>query len=286
VSTWPSLAGLAPVAERLGGDLGAWLEGEAARVGDPDFAALFDGVEIPGVARMDFAHRHVRTGRGGLLGGIRFFGRDASRPFVEVVAHGLEPTALVEVVASEWAAFAPGALRLLVADAGPPGSVLDLTVHAARHGEMARPDGRVTLGAVTPDEAAALVAARYEALPAALRRDVEPATSEELRRWHAAGTLHGIEAAGERVGVIATEPGSVAWIEGDVVGEEVVAARFAGRGLAASAQAALAVARPADRLLLGTIAAGNGASRRTAERAGRPEVLRYVFLPLPGGGAP
>ena len=278
MSAWPSLR-WAP--EEAAG----WLAMQEARVDDPAFAALFEGVELPGVVRMDFAHRHVRTARGDVLGGIRFFGQDVARPFVEVVAHGLGLAALREVVAAEWAAFAPRALRLLVAPSAdlPADAALDVTVHCARYGEMRPPDGRVALDRVEPEVALALVRERYDAMEPALRRDVSPAGGEDLARWREAGDLHGIAHEGERVGVLATEPGGVAWIEGDVVAEEVIAAPFAGRGLAASAQGVLASRRDPHRRLVGTIAAGNAASRRTAERAGRPEVMRHVFLPLPGG---
>jgi hypothetical protein len=42
----------------------------------------------------------------------------------------------------------------------------------------------------------------------------------------------------------------------------------------------LAVAHDPDRLLIGTIDRLNGASRITAERAGRPSILEAVFLSL------
>ena len=291
MSAWPSLAALLPVAERLGerDALAAWLAEQRGRVGDAGFAALFDGIDLPGVARIDFAHRHVRTGRGDLLGGIRFFGQDVARPFVEVVAHGLDLDRLRAVAASEWAAFSPLALRLLVppAVALPGDAALDMTVHAARMGAMAPPDGRARLGPIEPAEAHRLVVERHEAMEAALRRDVSPARLEDLERCAKHGILRAICAGGQTVGVLATEPGAVAFLSGDVVAEEVVAARFAGRGLAASAQGALAARGDPARPLVGTIHARNAASRRTAERAGRAEVLRYVFLPLPaGGGAP
>jgi hypothetical protein len=55
-----------------------------------------------------------------------------------------------------------------------------------------------------------------------------------------------------------------------------------GHGYAAAAQRAWAkaVAAEPDRLLIGTIDRLNGASRTTAERAGRPQVMEAVFLPL------
>ncbi|MEU0494674.1 hypothetical protein [Mycobacterium sp. NPDC006124] len=68
-----------------------WLDGELAKVDDPAYARLFtDHVDLPGVAPGDYAHRVVETSHGALLGGIRFYGRDVGRPFVEVVAPDFE----------------------------------------------------------------------------------------------------------------------------------------------------------------------------------------------------
>jgi hypothetical protein len=55
-----------------------------------------------------------------------------------------------------------------------------------------------------------------------------------------------------------------------------------GRGYAAAAQTAWAkpLADSPNRLLIGTIDGLNTASRRTAERAGRPRVLDAVFVSL------
>ena len=65
--------------------------------------------------------------------------------------------------------------------------------------------------------------------------------------------------------------------------EEVIALEHAGHGYAASAQAAFATLPGNDpaALLVGTIDALNVASRRTAERAGRTNVMDYLFVDLP-----
>ena len=297
---WLSLAPQLALAERLFGEDGharvqAWLDEQLARVEDPAFAALFEGVGVEGAAPSDFNHRLVHTERGALLGGIRFYGQDVTRPFVEVVAHGFDDLeALRAVVGAEWRLFRPRALRLLLPPgaAPTPDAVLDQTVHIARYGEMAPPDERVMLAAFEDaEDAVAMVAARYAALgrdEPELCRDIAMADLDDVRAWHGAGTLFAIEAGGARVGLIAYEPGRVEWIEGDVVAEEVVAAEHGGRGYAASAQRALAARRreaAPERLLLGTIARRNRASRRSALRAGRAEALRQVFFPLPKTGA-
>ena len=76
--------------------------------------------------------------------------------------------------------------------------------------------------------------------------------------------------------------GSVEWLEGDIVEEEIVLSEFNGNGFAASAQSAWATrtGRDKDRLLIGTINDLNPASQVLAIRAGRPAVLQYVFLEL------
>lgn len=300
---WPSLAGQLALARRLFGDAGAarvadWLALQRAQVDAPAFARLFsDRIELPGVASRDYNHRLIRTPNGMLLGGVRFYGHDLARPFVEVVAHGFEPTAeglvaLADAVASEWSAFRPLRLRLLVApderDAlarARPDATVDMTVHAARHADMAPPDGRVVLAAFDgADEATALIARRYADLAVRepdLVRNVTAADPDDVRDWHAAGRVHAIEAGGATVGLLAIAPGAVEWIEGDEVHEEVVATVHAGRGYAASAQAAWAAAAPdPSRLMVGTIDRLNHASRRTAEHAGRGAVLIYAFVPL------
>lgn len=289
IADWPSLAPQRALSARLGQEraLAAWLAVQIERTEDPAFARLFsDHIDLP-VAEASYLHRPIETPRGALLGGVRFYGQDVARPFVEVIAHRFDDLgALADAVGAEWRAFAPTGLRLVLGPEAAVGS-LDVTVHAARAGAMAPPRGGVSLGPITPEAAAEMVRDRYALMAReapALRRDVgPPAEPGDLRRWHEAGDLHGIEVRGLTVGLLATRPGAVDWIAGDVVAEEVVAAAHAGRGHAAEAQRLWAAARAPDRLLVGTIDAANHASRRTAERAGRPEVLRAVFLPLPGG---
>ncbi|WP_138466490.1 hypothetical protein [Poseidonocella sp. HB161398] len=300
VSGWPSLRRELELSERLFGSsgparLGAWLAGEAAKVGDAAFARLFsDHIDLPGIAPGDYAHRHLRSRRGALLGGIRFYGRDIARPFVEIVAHSFGETGtLAAVAAAEWRAFAPRAmrLRLLPGDAMPGRSRIDTSIHAARYDALRPPPpGLRLLPFSDPCAALALVAGRFAHMAAAdpaLRRNVSPLDPRELIELWEAGQVHGISPDGSRAaGLIAVAPGSIGWIEGDEIMEEVVAVPASGRGLAAAAQGALAARDGADpgRLLIGTIDGLNTASRRSAERAGRPRVLDHVFVALPGPG--
>src|ERR1700712_5381494 len=82
--------------------------------------------------------RIVRTSRGALLGGIRFYGRDPTRPFVDVVAHGFDDLdALARCVRDEWSMVTTRFARLRAR----PGSIvgprvlLDVSIHVARHGD-------------------------------------------------------------------------------------------------------------------------------------------------------
>jgi RimJ/RimL family protein N-acetyltransferase len=291
---WPSLSDQIELADALFGGAGrrlltAWFEEQVARIDDPAFVRLFtDHIDLPGVVPSDYAHRSVRSSQGSLLGGIRFYGRDIQRPFVEIVAHSFEDMdALCDCVRSEWSMFDPRYLRIRARPgrfAGPK-VLLDNSIHVGRCRDMRPPDDRVSL---TPfddaDEAIAIVARRYEWMAAdepELARNVSPEAPEDLRRWHGAGLLSAIRAGDVTVGLLAIAPGRIGWIEGDEIQEEVVEAAHRGHGYAVLAQAAWARrASDPDRLLVGTIDRLNVASRKTAERAGRPRVLDDVFVSL------
>ena len=171
----------------------------------------------------------------------------------------------------------------------PSGTTTDASVHVADVRAMAPDTGEIALEPASRDEAVALVEARYDALgrdDPVLARNVTPADAETLAECESAGSLFAMRAGGETVGVIATLPDAIDWIEGEVVVEEAVSVAHAGRGYAAAAQRALAARYAREdrsRRLIGTIDGGNGASRRSAERAGRPIVSRYVFVPLARG---
>jgi hypothetical protein len=291
---WPSLADQLTVAADLYGDDGhghvaQWLADQLSRVDDADFARTFcDHVELPGIAPGDYAHRIVSCSAGTLLGGIRFYSRDTTRPFVEVIAHTFaDLDALCGCVGREWAAFTPRYLRLCAR----PGritaaaAILDVSIHAARPVDMTAPDGRVGLHRfAAADDAVTLITDRYRRLAIedpALARNISAAQAADVRQWHANGRLHAIRAAGTTVGALAVVAAAEAWLTGEVVYEEVIAAGHGGHGYAASAQAAWAAqAEDPERLLIGTIDRHNAASRRTAERAGRPAVLERVFVAL------
>jgi hypothetical protein len=130
-----------------------------------------------------------------------------------------------------------------------------------------------------------MVERRYALLAAddpELRRNISPATAEDLGQWHAAGELRAIRAGDATVGLLAVAPGAVGWLPGDEINEEVVDVGRLGHGYAAAAQRTWAKVMADDprRLLIGTIDRLNGASRVTAERAGRQAILEAVFVSL------
>lgn len=292
---WPSLADQLDVAGQLYGKRGpgwvnAWLDDELARVGDIDFAREFaDHIDLPDVSTLDYAHRVVRTSRGELLGGIRFYNRNIQRPFVEIVAHSFDDLdALAECVAREWSVFRARFMRLRCAPGriGGRGVVLDQSIYVGRHDQMAAPDGRVRLEIIDDvEEAIAIVMARYGRLvddDPEFANNISPASAEDLRTWHAHSQIRAMRVGDTTVGVLAIAPGSVGWLTGDEVNEEVISTPHRGHGYAASAQLAWAahVSTDRSRLLIGTIDRHNHASRRTAARAGRHRVLDYVFVAL------
>ena len=67
--------------------LGDWFERQRERTRERAFARLFaDYLDLPGVVESDYLHRIVEADGLRLLGGIRFYGRDVARPFVELIA--------------------------------------------------------------------------------------------------------------------------------------------------------------------------------------------------------
>lgn len=292
--SWPSLADERDLATALFGARGqqrlrAWLDGEMAKTNDVGFARSFsDHIDLPGVLSDDYLHRVIRTPHGNLVGGIRFYGRDIGRPFVEIVAHSFDDLdRLRDCVAREWAVFTPSALRLTSRPGrlGGPPVLLDKTIHVARCRDMRAPAPHVDLAPFAHvEDAISMVNARYRELPPELARNVTAATEDDLRDWHASGQLHAVRSGGSAVGVLAVAPGHLGWIEGEEINEEVVAVDHGGHGYAAHAQAywATHLAPDRDRLLIGTIDRLNSVSRRTAQAAGRARVLDMVFVTLDG----
>jgi hypothetical protein len=290
---WPSLRDELALADALYGPRGRaqldqWFAQQVDRASDMGFARQFaDHIDLPGVQTVDYLHRRVVTSAGKVLGGIRFYGRDVTRPFVEIVAHDFDDlSALRACVRAEWAMFGPPFLRLRAAPGriGGAGVVLDESVFAARYRDIRAPGTELWLQPFARiEDAEMLVARRYDRLGAddpELGRNISPAGADELRDWHAQGQLRALHTTHGIVGLLAVAPGAIDWITGDVINEEVVDAAHRGHGYAAAGQAAWAAepGRDPGRWLIGTIDRLNTASRKTAAAAGRRRVLDAFFV--------
>lgn len=272
--------------------LKAWIDEEHGRLRDPGFAAafrhVFEHFDAPPEA---YLHRRLESPEGQALAGIRFFNRNPKRPFVELLAwDGPKPELWLPLIATEWSGFRPFAVRVLLAEPTQlAGAELDMSLHGARCSEMAKRDtsDAVTLKAVTdPTAALGLINAVHtdvhERQPA-LGRQITALDAEGLSWCLEHGKALFITVDDEIAGLIACAPDHIGFLKGQVIFEEVVSPGYQGRRLASAAQAALAEQlsdEDPDALLLGTIAHNNPASRRSAERAGRPAWLSYHFLPL------
>lgn len=292
---WPSLADEFELSDALFGRGGyalvaSWLDGELSRVNDMEFARLFsDHIDLPGVHAENYLHRRIRTSSGTLLGGIRFHGRNISRPFVEIIAHSFEDLdRLCDCVSREWSMFAPPVLRLRARPGRLTGAnvVLDKSIYVGRQRDMHPPASHVWLDLFDRvEDAEAIVNTRYQRLAIddpALARNVFPSTAADLRTWHNSGQLRAVRTGDTVVGLLAVVPGRIGWIDGDEINEEVIAVEHRGHGYASLAQAAWAAhdARDHRQLLIGSIDRLNTSSRRTAQTAGRRRVLDTVFVSL------
>lgn len=292
-STWPSLRDELDLAAALYGlrgraMIGRWVDDQLARTEDLAFAREFsDHVDLAGVLPSDYLHRRVTTSAGTLLGGIRFYGRDITRPFIEIIAHSFtDLNRMRACVCQEWPLFAPRFLRVRVTPGRLTGAgvVLDESVYAAPYCDMhaANPNVRLApFGKV--EDAEAIVTEAYRRLDPDLARNITAATAAELDEWHRYDQLRAIHTPEGVVGLLAVVPGTIDWMDGDVINEEVIIFEHRGHGYAAAGQSAWAAepGRDRRRLLIGTIDRHNTASRKTAEAAGRRRVLDAVFISLP-----
>jgi len=270
-----------------------WLQKQLDFISDQDFARLFsDNIDCFDVETSAYNHRFIETDDGSMLGGIRFFGLDVERPFVEVIAHDFaDMDKLKDVVCRHWRVFAPQSMRLTVkAHTLPtPDAVLDVSIHAAHYDQMNEPAGQLCLQKeIELPVLKKFVDMRYDALvdqQTALSRNISAASNEELQGCYDQQNLYvaRLHAEVDLIGMIAVGERAIGWIDGEQVIEEVVDVTRSGRGYAAQMQMEMAALRKQDHpkcLLIGTIDRFNYASRKSAERAGRPEVLRRVFVPL------
>lgn len=276
------------------------ISSELQRLGDHTFAEAFAAAIGVGSSG-DYLPRVIDVEGMPFLCGIRFYGGDRRQPFVELIAgpaiaDDCSTAALAAMDA--YAMFQPARARVLMSGSHAPRVragwhvETDQVIAMAPASAMARlasscaQAGSEALDLVpaAPDEAAAFLVPGYARVAAAdpdLGSRLFPATSDDLESCRADGHLWWWTVQGERAGLIAARNDEVLGIRGLLMVEELVAAKFAGRGTAALAQRELAkraCASCADVKIVGTIDAANAPSRATARRAGRAEVAAWHFL--------
>jgi L-amino acid N-acyltransferase YncA len=281
-------------------DLAAWAEPSLDLVEDASWgAAVRDAVQLPVADPLLWANRHVQLSSGHwAVTGIRFRGRDVTKPFVDVIATDVAPDAagiaeLAEVL-PVYRDFAPLCLRVhLPGDArtapAPDGStaVPDLLVVAAPVARVAEGPASgaadVELVRTEPVGAAVRVAAAYDGL-----RRSEP----DLDQWATAadedaladaddeGLLFDVVVDGRTAGVVAVTRDDAYGLTGFGVEEIVLDAEHRGHGYGPLVLRQLAralPAAPAD-VLWGHIHPGNTPSLRNALASGREVVSSMVWV--------
>ncbi|MEO1278255.1 MAG: hypothetical protein AAFV77_04800 [Planctomycetota bacterium] len=256
----------------------------------------------------DFLNVVIDAAGAQTLCGIRHYGGDGNRPFVDLVettdAAAWSGDRLAEVASAAMAAypaFGPPTVRIPVAGSDapplPPGwtAEVDQALVGATLGEMVERPPEVELPAVslratTVDDALLFEADCYDAFQdrdAALHRDVRPSGRDEIDDCAKDGrvVLWFLEDEPEKpAGLQCVQRLDFQAMDGWLVVEECVAGWAAGRRSAAAAQRELArvlVAEDAANAALpmfGTILGGNAPSLATARRAGREAIGAVWFV--------
>jgi hypothetical protein len=278
------------------GALDAALDQELRRIDDLDFATSF-AASIGLGASVDYLPRILEIDGALLLCGIRFFGGDRHRAFVDLIAgEALAGDCTRAAIAAmrAYSSLRPTRARMLVPGPDAPrvrsgwrvdaDQVLAMAPASVIAGIASPRTDAIDLVPASPDEAAAFVQSGYARVAKAdpaLGARLFPSTIEELGTCQADGYLGWWTIRGQRAGLIAARYDEVLGVKGLLMVEEIVAPQFAGRGTAALAQRELAkraCSSRADTMIVGTIDATNAPSRATARRAGRSEVASWHFL--------
>lgn len=279
---------------------------QVERIDDLVLARAFQqACPIPGAAAEAYRNAWLDLPGGGwALVGIRFRGLDRARPFVDLVAtdRPLDASGTVQRLAragaEHYAVFGPRHLRLLVPAHGDAwrgaleGAFVERYVLAAPVDALLRepaPDGRdsLTLRPLAVPEGGRRVRAAYAQLAALDPRHPEyasPASDEELAAWSAEGLAFEAFVDGVPIGAVAAFRATTFGMAGFCVGEIVAYPERRGTGLGPALLRALIDVLPAEPndVLFGEIDHRNRPAVRTAERSGRVEVGRYVWVPSPG----
>lgn len=264
-------------------------------------AELCRRMRLPGRTPDEFAVRVVDAGSLGLvIAGIHFFGLDAQKPFVGVLAMTRDVRSRAEIGAlctrltAEFGVFQPRRIWLFV-----PGieTAIGRDDDDDAHVDIC-PDQRLFIGHV-PTLLAQPAPSGYERIslaapsPGMYQRYVDAyerlfAQAPQLRERlpveqpdSLANCALCFEAwiDGAWAGLIAADAGDILGLSGHFVLEQILHANYRGRGLAPALQRHLLERLPqrGDHVLWGYVDASNWPSRKTAARVGRVDVGGYVF---------
>ncbi|MEL7237857.1 MAG: hypothetical protein AAGK78_03270 [Planctomycetota bacterium] len=258
--------------------------------------------DLSGVDAEAFRQRVMERAKGRvIMCGVRFYGGDTSRRFVELVADtkpgdGELDGVLADCLAA-YAVLEPVAVRVFAKEKPtlPEGWHVAADTHLVTGtlADIAQHDsaGVVLEDVATEEDAAtvAWIASRYAAVEdEALRRNISACVADDLAECRETGRACWWKLPGETrpAGLIAVRREADHGVDGFCVVEEVASDWAKGRGSAAQAQAALAGwlldREPAETLIWGTIDDLNVASQKTAARAGRKVEKSWWFCYPPG----
>ena len=257
---------------------------------------------LPGVDAEAFRQRVMERAKGRVvMCGMRFYGGDKSRRFVELVADTKpgdgEMDAVLRDCLDAYRVLEPVAVRVFAEEKPQlPGGwhvAADTHLVTGTIGDIATRDtGAVTLEDIPAEQDAETVKwieSRYAAVAdEALRRNISACDEDDLAECRATGRVAWWKLSDDSrpAGLVAIRREADHGVDGYCMVEEAAADWAKGRGGAAKAQAALARwlldREPPETLLWGTIDDLNHASLKTAARAGRSVTRTWWFCYPPG----
>ena len=304
---------LAPLTEtgldsqRVRGYVRPQIEEDLATVDTVDFARRFRGFcPVDGASEDDYRRRllEVETAPAlTIMVGIRFLGGDTSRPFIEIERRSRPLTgpddlrSVRERLRSELEVFGAPRLRLfltpreekLLARLDSEPDLRWVVGHVAHLRSRPLPPSPASIIALRAPSDLAFYP-RYESAHAEASRGFTPLmrasvrleSRETLAKCRDEGALFEILIDGEWAGIIAATRKNGLGLPGFEVAEEILTARFRGRGLAKAVQRQFITQLPAkdDDFLCGTILAENRPSLRTALGVGRTDLGGFHFIDL------
>ncbi|MBF9000145.1 hypothetical protein [Vibrio nitrifigilis] len=271
-------------------NLQSYINQQVSYCSDPEFASRFPyhQLELP----KSFFHQVIMDIDGiSYLTGPRFKDDDITQPYVDIVASNgpLTQNAVNEIL-RYWAPLKAKKLRIL-RQPDPQGvGEIQRWFYAAGIDQVMNEGNEDAVASLVQASASDLTWCLWavsESHSQALRdiprlRGTLQRTDEEvLSDYISHGYVWIIMSNGEKAGLICCVPGTTLFLPGWWIEEEVVVPRYRGHYLAAEVQKLLLkqiTDNDPQSLLLGTIAAENLPSLKTAERSGRQVILEYAFV--------